>query len=70
MNKKQYIHPEMARQSAWIDLPLLQTIPVSNGTTTGQITKERHEFEEEFEQDVEIGVITGEFEESEYGNLW
>ena len=68
--KKEYLKPRMARQSALIDMPLLQTVPVSGGTTTGQLTKERQEFEEEFEQDVEVGIILGEFEESEYGNLW
>ena len=68
--KKVYLKPKMARQSTWVDMPLLQTVPVSGGTTTGQLTKERQEFEEEFEQDVEVGIILGEFEESKYGDLW
>jgi len=68
--KRKYIKPDMGNLSIWIEMPLLQTIPVSNGTTNSQIAKERHELEEDFEEDVEIGIILGEFEESEYGNLW
>ena len=60
--KKEYIHPEMGRMSAWVDMPLLQTLPVSGGTTTGQLTKERIEEEEEMDEamimmlrDIEVG---------------
>ena len=69
--KKVYLQPRMANQSAWVDMPLLQTVPVSGGTTTGQLTKDRQEDDyESFEEDVEVGIILGEFEEPKYGDLW
>ena len=69
--KKSYLKPTTAKQSTWIDMLLQQTVPVSGGTTEGQLIKERQEREEEdFEQDVEMGIILGEFEEAKYGDLW
>lgn len=69
--KKSYLQPTTAKQSAWIDMPLLVNVPVSGGTTDDQLIKEHQEREEESErEDVEMGIILGEFEEPKYGDLW
>lgn len=65
--KKQYIHPLVDENNIGIEM-LLQQLPVSDGTTSGQLSKERIEDEEE--NDEEIIMLLRDIEEGNAGNLW